>query len=167
MPRLDRYSRTAVARRSPSARLYSAVPMLHVCPSISSRSSGFACSVAIASSSARVASGRSEYRSKSKCTSSNVNSFTAGRITWMLTVAVAVLLSVGHVTVTVTGTVPSCAGAVHAYVTAHPIESRAVAVTVDTLPTSTVHGSHCAVTLRLCCGAGGGGGGGAGGGGGT
>src|SRR4051812_39514648 len=101
----------------------------------------------------------------------------------MFTEAVAVLLSVGHVTVTVTGTVPSCAGAVHgvcrpvrfvnvpagalhAYVTEQPIESSAVAVTVDTLPTSTVHGSHCAVTVRLCCGAGGAGAGAGGGGGG-
>ena len=54
-------------------------------------------------------------------------------------------------------------GALHAYVTAQPIESIAVAVTVDTCPTSTVHGLHCAVTVRLCCGAGGGGGGGGGG----
>ena len=43
----------------------------------------------------------------------------------------------------------------------------AVAVSVDTCPTSTEHGLHCARTLRLCCGAGGGGGGGGGVGGGT
>jgi hypothetical protein len=65
----------------------------------------------------------------------------------MLTLAEAVLLSVGQVAVTVTGTEPSCcgavhcvwaaaafakvpAGAVHRYVSAQPIESCAVAVTV-------------------------------------
>src|SRR3954464_15195370 len=102
----------------------------------------------------------------------------------MFTVSVAVLLSVGHVTVTVTGTGPSCIGAVHgvcrpvgvvnvsaralqAYATEQPIESSAVADTVETLPTSTVHGSHCAVTDSVCCGGGGGGGGAGGGGGGT
>src|ERR1700680_409057 len=105
----------------------------------------------------------------------------------MFTVSDAVLLSVGHVTVTVTGTLPSCPGAVqivcrsagcasvplgavHRYVTAHPIESCAVAVTVDVFPISTVQGSHAAFTVRVCTGAGGGGGGGgggAGGGGGT
>ena len=36
-----------------------------------------------------------------------------GALTWMLTVSDAVLLSVGHVTVTVTGTAPSWFGAVH------------------------------------------------------
>src|SRR4029079_14138899 len=94
----------------------------------------------------------------------------------MFTVSLAVLPSCGQVTVTVTGTVPGCCGAVHGvcrpvrsenvpvgalqlYVTAHPIESTAVAVTVDTWPTSTVHGLHCARTVRLCVGAGGGGGG--------
>ena len=103
----------------------------------------------------------------------------------MLTVSDAVLLSVGQVTVTVTGTLPSCCGAVQSvarsagcasvplgavqrYVTAQPIESCTVAVTVDVLPTSTVHGSQAALTVRLCTGArrrrrrrrGGGGGGG-------
>src|SRR6476660_4035223 len=160
--------------------------MLPVCPSISLFNSGFACRVAIASSSVRVASGRSEYRSKSKCTSSNVNSRTGRAVTWMFTVSLAVLPSCGQVTVTVTGTVPGCCGAVHGvcrpvrsvnvpvgalqlYVTAHPIESIAVAVTVDTWPTSTVHGLHCARTVSVCCGAAGagGGGGGAGGAGGT
>src|SRR4051812_16794249 len=186
MPRLVRYSRTAVARRSPSARLYSAVPMLQVWPSISMFSVGFAWSVAIASSSARVASGRSEYRSKSKCTSSNVNSRTGRAVTWILTVSLAVLPSCGQVTVTVTGTVPGCCGAVHGvcrlvrsekvpvgalqlYVTAQPIESIAVAVTVETCPGSTVHGLHWARTVRVCCavGAAGAGAGGGGGGGGT
>src|SRR4051794_14206692 len=157
--------------------------MLQVWPSISMFSVGFACSVAIASSSARVASGRSEYRSKSKCTSSNVNSRTGRAVTWILTVSLAVLPSCGHVTVTVTGTVPGCCGAVHGvcrlvrsenvpvgalqlYVTAHPIESIAVAVTVETCPCSTVHGLHCARTVSVCCGAGAGVGGGGGGGGG-
>ena len=59
-------------------------------------------SAVTASSSTRVASGRSEYRSKSKCTSSKLYTFGAGRTTWMLTVSDAVRLSVGHVTVTVT-----------------------------------------------------------------
>src|SRR6476660_3659050 len=103
----------------------------------------------------------------------------------MLTVSLAVLPSCGQVTVTVTGTVPGCCGAVHGvcrfvrsenvpvgalqlYVTAQPIESIAVAVTVETCPTSTVHGLHCARPVRLCVGAAatggaGGGGGGAGG----
>src|SRR5213080_5375842 len=87
----------------------------------------------------------------------------------MVTVSVAVLLSVGHVTVTVTGTDPSCCPAVHSversegcasvplgadqrYVTAQPIESVAVAVTVELRPTSTEHGLHSAFTLRLCGG---------------
>ena len=65
-------------------------------------------------------------------------------MTWMLTVSLAVLLSCGQVTVTVTGTVPSLlrrrpgrlprrcgslnvpVGAVQRYVTAQPIESSAV-----------------------------------------
>src|SRR5579872_5449972 len=103
----------------------------------------------------------------------------------MFTVSVAVLLSLGHVTVIVTGTVPGCVvvqrvwrsagcaivpeGAVQRYVTAHEIESVTVAVTVELWPTSIVQGSHAARTLRLCCGATGasGGGGGGGGGGGT
>src|SRR3954452_15361049 len=104
----------------------------------------------------------------------------------MLTVSEAVLLSDGQVTVTVTGALPSCCGAVHGversagcaraplgavqrYVTEQLIESVTVAVTVDVLPTSTVHGSQAALTLRLCTGAGAGvgGGGGGGGGGGT
>src|SRR5947199_8911311 len=102
----------------------------------------------------------------------------------MLTVSDAVLLSLGHVTVTVTGTLPSCCGAVHSversdgcasvpvgadhrYVTAQPIESWTVAVTVELLPTSTVHGLHSAFTVRLWTGgAGAGTGVGAGGGGG-
>src|SRR5215470_19931442 len=101
----------------------------------------------------------------------------------MLTVSDAVLLSVGQVTVTVTGTVPSCCGAVHSvdrsdgcasvplgadqrYVTAQPIELLAVAVTVEVPPVGTVHGLHSARTVRLCVGATGAGvGGGAGGGG--
>ena len=45
----------------------------------------------------------------------------------------------------------------------HSIESMAVAVTVETWPTCTVHGLHCACTVRLCVGAAGGGGGGGGG----
>src|SRR5258707_2764075 len=104
----------------------------------------------------------------------------------MLTVSDAVLLSDGHVTVTVTGTLPvwpgavqsversaGCAivpvGAVHRYVTAQLIESCTVAVTVELLPTSTEHGLQSAFTVRVCCGTtgGGGGGGGAGGGGAT
>src|SRR5438128_6032710 len=102
----------------------------------------------------------------------------------MLTVSDAVLLSLGHVTVTVTGTVPSwfgavqsvCRsagfasvplGAVHRNVTAQPIELCGIAVTVELLPTSTVHGLHCARTDRLCSGARAGGGGGGGGGGGA
>ncbi len=89
----------------------------------------------------------------------------------MLTVSDAVLLSDGQVTVTVTGTLPSCCGAVQIversdgcasvppgavqrYVTEQLIESVTVAVTVDVFPTSTVHGSHAALTLRLCTGAG-------------
>src|SRR5689334_19441237 len=98
----------------------------------------------------------------------------------MFTVSDAFMLSVGHVPVTVTGTVPGVFGAVHAvfccaglanepvgalhsYVTTHPIESCAVAVSLEVPPTSTVHGLHCASTVSVCCGAGavtGGGGGG-------
>src|SRR5712664_2115845 len=104
----------------------------------------------------------------------------------MFTVSDAVLLSLGHVTVTVTGTVPSCCGAVHSVdrsegcasvpvgadhreVTAQLIESCTVAVTVELLPTSTVHGLQSAFTVSVCSGGrtGGGGGGGAGAGGGT
>src|SRR5207245_11625641 len=101
---------------------------------------------------------------------------TGGRVTWMFTVSDAVLLSVGHVTVTVTGTLPSCCGAVHSvcrsagcasvpvgavhrYLTAHPIESCTVAVTVELFPTSTEHGLQSAFTVSVCCGAGAGGGG--------
>src|SRR3954469_8848094 len=101
----------------------------------------------------------------------------------MLTVSDAVLLSDGQVTVTVTGTGPGCCPAVHVversagcarvpvgavqrYVTGQLIESVTVAVTVDVLPTSTVHGSHAALTVKLCTGAGGGAAGGGGGGGG-
>src|SRR5713101_1577628 len=102
----------------------------------------------------------------------------------MFTVSDAVLLSLGHVTVTVTGTAPSCigavqsvcrsagfasvpVGAVHRYVSAHPIELWALAVTVELLPTSTVQGLQSAFTESVCSGARGGGrgGGGAGGGG--
>src|SRR3989442_13747684 len=97
----------------------------------------------------------------------------------MFTESDAVLLSLGHVTVTVTGTVPVCIGAVHSvcrsagfasvpvgalqrYVTAQPLESCAVAVTAEPLPTSTVHGLHCARTDNVSCGAAGAGGGGRG-----
>src|SRR5436190_14266911 len=87
-------------------------------------------------------------------------------------------------TVTVTGTVPSCCGAVQSvcrsaglasvpvgtvqrYVSVSPSGSRASAVQVELFPTSTVIGSHVAFTVggRFCCtgGAGGGGGGGGGG----
>src|SRR5438552_18909278 len=109
---------------------------------------------------------------------------TGGLVTWIVTVSDALLLSCGQVTVTVTGTGPSCigavhgvdwpvgfvnvpAGALHRYVTVQPIESFTVAVTVDVLPTSTVHGLQAAFTDSVCSGAGGGGGGGSGGGGGT
>src|SRR5207247_8733964 len=73
-------------------------------------------------------------------------------------------------TVTVTGTVPSCigavhndwrsegfasvpVGAVHRYVRTSPSGSRASAVTVELLPSSTVHGSHYSLTVggRLWC----------------
>src|ERR1700750_2047954 len=99
----------------------------------------------------------------------------------MLTVAVAILLSVGQVTVTVTVTTPSCCPAVHnvwrcaalpnvplgaiqRYVTAQLIESITVAVKAEFCPTCTVQGSQAAVTDRLCAGAGAGAGGGGGGG---
>src|SRR5438552_17712966 len=98
----------------------------------------------------------------------------------MFTVSDAVLLSVGQVTVTVTGTVPSCpgavqsevwaagfakvpVGAVHRYVTLQPMESCTVAVTVELWPTLTVQGLQAALTLSVCSGAAGGGGGGGGG----
>src|SRR6185436_12205106 len=98
----------------------------------------------------------------------------------MLTVSIAVRLSVGHVTVTVTGTVPAWPGAVHGvcrcvalvnvpdgavqrYVTAQPIESIAVAVTVEGWFTGTVPGLASARTVSVCGGAAGGGGGGGGG----
>src|SRR5262245_8222158 len=94
----------------------------------------------------------------------------------MFTVSDAILLSVGHVTVTVTGTVPSCCpavhsvccavafakapdGAVHRYVTAQLIESITVAVTVELCPTFTVHGCHPALPLSRCSGGAGAGGG--------
>src|SRR5687767_12920131 len=175
MPRLVRYSRTPVARRSPSARLYSAVPMLQVWPSIWIRSVGSSRSAVTASSSTRVASGRSEYRSKSKCTSSNVYTFGVGRVTVTLTVSDAIRLSVGHVTVTVIGTVAASwpavhtvsravglanvpLGALHRYVTAQLIELCTVAVTVDGWPICTVGGLAVASTVRVCTtGAGGGG----------
>src|SRR5207247_10594099 len=132
------------------------------------------CSVGSAAASARVACGRRRQRSKWKCTSSNTNSFTGGLTTWIVTVSDALLLSCGQVTVTVTGTGPSCigavhgvdgavavvnvpAGALHRYVTVQPIESFTVAVTVDVLPTSTVHGLQAAFTDSVCSGAGGGG----------
>src|SRR2546430_3373223 len=109
---------------------------------------------------------------------------TGGLTTWIVTVSDALLLSCGQVAVTVTGTGPSCigavhgvdcavalvnvpAGALHRYVTVQPIESFTVAVTVDVLPTSTVHGLQAAFTDSVCSGAGGGGGGGSGGGGGA
>src|SRR5438552_12842511 len=85
--------------------------------------------------------------------------------------------------VTVTGTDPSCCGAVHSvcrsagfasvpvgavhrYVSVSPSGSCPVAVTVELFPISTVHGSHCARTVggRFCGGGGGGGSGGGGGG---
>src|SRR6266581_4565832 len=86
-----------------------------------------------------------------------------------------------RIAVTVTGTLPSCCGAVQIvdrsagcasvpigavqrYVTAQLVESCAVAVTVELLPTSTEHGLQSAFTVRLCTGAGRGGGGGGGGG---
>src|SRR3954452_23701272 len=157
--------------------------MLHVRPSISTRTSAFCWSTVTASSSARTASGRRLYRSKSKCTSSKVICATTGRVTWMFTVSLAVLPSVGQVTVTRTGTVPSWFGAVHgvdwplrlvkvpvgalhSYVTEQPFESVATALTVEVLPTSTVQGSQVARTDRSCgraAATGGGGGGGGGG----
>src|SRR5688572_2123704 len=154
--------------------------MLQVCPSIWIRSVGSSRSAVTASSSTRVASGRSEYRSKSKCTSSNVYTRAVGRVTSMLTVSDAIWLSVGHVTVTVTGTVAASCPAVHSvsrlvglanvplgalqrYVTAQLIELCTVAVTVELVPTGTVHGLHAASTDRVCtCATGGGGGGGGG-----
>src|SRR5262245_48793472 len=101
----------------------------------------------------------------------------------MFTVSAAVLLSVGHVTVTVTGTDPGWGGAVHSvwrwvglanvplgavhrYVTAHMIESITVAVTVELCPTCTEHGLQSALTVSVCVGGGGVGGAGGGGGGG-
>ena len=75
-------------RRSPSARLYSTVPMLSQCPSIVTFSVGFACSFAMASSRIFSASGRRLKRSKSKCTSSNM--IVCRRTTVRLTLPVAV-----------------------------------------------------------------------------
>src|SRR4051812_48689617 len=98
----------------------------------------------------------------------------------MLTVSLAVLPSLGQVTRTVTGTGPGwfgavhgvlCdrpfvkvpAGALHSYVTEQPIESVTTALTVDVLPTSTVHGLHDARTDNSWAGGAGGGGSGGGG----
>src|SRR5438477_6144159 len=107
-----------------------------------------------------------------------------GLTTWILTVSEAVP-PLPSFTVTVTGTVPSCCGAVQSvcrsaglasvpvgevqrYVSTSPSGSRASAVSVELFPTSTVHGSHCAFTVGgRFCGAGAGAGGGGGGGGGT
>src|SRR5207247_8293771 len=86
-------------------------------------------------------------------------------------------------TVTVTGTVPSCCGAVHSvwrsagfasvplgvvhrYVSTSPSGSRASAVQVELFPTSTVIGSHVAFTVGGRFAGAGVGGGAAGGGGG-
>src|SRR5260221_12008999 len=97
----------------------------------------------------------------------------------MLTVSEAVLLSVGQVTVTVTGTVPSCCDAVHSvcwlvalanvpdgavqrYVTAQLIESCTGAVTVELWPTFTLPGLHSALTFSRWSGGGGCGGSGRG-----
>src|SRR5512138_2099218 len=154
--------------------------MLQVCPSTSIRRSGFSCSAFTASSRIRVASGRSEYRSKSKCTSSNTNSFTGGRVTWIVTVSDAVP-PLPSSTVTVAGTGPGSIGAVqsvwrspgfcsdpvgvdHLYASWSPSGSCASAVTVELFPTSTEHGSQRAFTDGgpFCGGAGGGGGGGGG-----
>src|SRR5207247_9849541 len=107
------------------------------------------------------------------------------RATWLFTVSAAVP-PLPSFTVTVTGTDPSCCGAVqsvcrsaglasvpvgtvHRYVSGSPSGSCPVAVTVELLPISTVHGSHCARTVggRFCGAGGGGGGGGGGGAGGT
>src|SRR5215510_16403659 len=136
--------------------------MLQVCPSMFTRTLGLRCSTATASSSVRTASGRRLYRSKSKCTSSNtIGAATSRRTTWIVVVSVAVLPSLGQVTRTVTGTGPGVlgavhgvfcavgllsvpAGALHAYVTVQPIESVTWADTVDTWPTSTVHGLQLA-----------------------
>src|SRR5678809_1229642 len=66
----------------------------------------------IASSRMRVASGRNEKRSKSKCTSSNVTCFfAAGAITCTVTVSVAVR-PLPSSTVMVSGTAPGQVGAV-------------------------------------------------------
>ena len=141
--------------------------MLQVCPSIWIRSVGSSRSAVTASSSTRVASGRSEYRSKSKCTSSNVYTFGVGRVTWMLTVSDAVRLSVGHVTVTVTGTVAASwpavhtvsravglanvpLGALHRYVTAQLIESAPSPSPSTAARLPPCSGLHSASTVRLC-----------------
>src|SRR5437773_7830104 len=177
MPRDDRYALTLSARRSPSARLYSAVPMLQVCPSIVMFRVGFACSLATASSSSLSASGRSVERSKSKYTSSNVSSTTGGGgVTWMVVDAFAVP-PLPSSTVTVIWTGPGCCGAVHPlcrsvgfasvplgavhrYLSVSPSGSCASAVTVAFPPTWTEHGSQRALTVggRLMAGGGGGGG---------
>ena len=117
--------------------------MLQVCPSISTRSVASPAAPsplrrAPASLPAAASSGRSRSARLRTCRSA-----AGGRVTWMLTVADAVLLSVGHVTVTVTGTVPcllrrrpdastrsaGCAsvpvGAVQRYVSAQPSRSCA------------------------------------------
>ena len=54
-----RYSRTSASRRSPSARLYSVVPMLQVWPSTVKRRLASSCMAVMASSRMRAASGRS------------------------------------------------------------------------------------------------------------
>jgi hypothetical protein len=91
--------------------LYSVVPMLHVCPSIVSRNSGFACMAATASSRIFNASGRRLKRSKSKCTSSKLYSFFGGATTSIVTLALAVP-PLPSLTVTVNCTGPGWFGAV-------------------------------------------------------
>ena len=135
--------------------------MLHVWPSSCRRSVASCFIAATASSSTRVASGRSVYRSKSKCTSSNVYVLT-GRPRDLDGHRIRGRAPLPSFTVTVTGTVPSCCGAVHnvcrsagvasvpcgvvqRYVSMSPSGSLAVAVTVEFRPTSTVHG----IALRL------------------
>src|SRR3954462_14240049 len=88
--------------------------MLHVWPSIATRTVALRWSTATASSSVRTASGRRLYRSKSKCTSSKtIGAATGLATTWIVTVSLAVLPSVGQRTVTVAGTGPGVIGAVH------------------------------------------------------
>ena len=156
------------------------LPMLHVCPSISSRIAGCCLSVAMTASSTGSASRRSLELSKSKNTSSNA--IASVEVTSTVIVSVAVLprpSSTVTVNVIRPGAVSAChvVTAVRVSASVPPVAdqrtlssslsgSLVCARKVEVRPASTEHGSQIARTVgaRFATGAGGGGGSGAGGG---